>query len=65
LNIDPKSKGEGSEGCFLPQGTLEPRAGCSEFSRLMQEAPGPKAVPFHAGTGDAERDHGPVVLPKG
>lgn len=35
LNTDPKRKGEGSEGCFLPQVPPHPRAGCSEFSRLM------------------------------
>ena len=35
LNTDPKMKGEGSKGCFLPQVTPNLRGGCSEFSRLM------------------------------
>lgn len=50
LNTAPKGKGEGSEGCSLRQVTPNPRAGCSEFSRLMWDTPGHEAVPFRAGT---------------
>lgn len=43
LSTDPQRKWEGSKGGFLLQVSPNPRAGCSEFSRLMWETPGHEA----------------------